>query len=279
MPSSNIPFITTPSACFLQKDVRRSTPCSPPSPAESVSLLSNYDSQPSPSTSDMRPVTVPRVCSPLNPDAPPSPLTPPLSPHPPFRGRHSLVNVSQVRIPSEDARVLSGETQPTGTLRASMILYHLPSTDDAMAASLRVPPSPARTPSPRCGTPSSAVSLSGESMLSYSSDSKYPSTTGEARGLIPYAYDPSTDDDPADPADALLHDVTDVARDPEDRTKRAKGLALPWRGMANVCALAALVSALLALFVLYPVLSYGLDGDRSWRIAHNAAINATGQAE
>ena len=90
-------------------------------------------------------------------------------------------------------------------------------------------------------------------------------------GLVPYAYDP--DDDLLSP---LEEGVVSLKED--DAPVPTRRIALPLRGLANACALTTLLTALIALFVLYPVLAFSHDGERSWRIAHNTAINATGQA-
>ncbi|KAL1727637.1 hypothetical protein EV714DRAFT_275442 [Schizophyllum commune] len=288
----------------------------PPSPlqAESEPLLI-------PASPRMRPASFRRVSSPLNPDTqtaslastttPPTPYSPPptspSSPGSPFRSRPSLTNFSYV--PSEDARVLSGQSLPTGTPRTSMILYHfaLPeedatrkgdSTPSSSNSSTTIPPlipptsprdsfpstprpiSGVALPRPESGTTSDPSTTSRSSMISYSSDSKYPMMAHSSDskyptmtgGLVPYAYDP--DDDLLSP---LEEGAVSMKEDGAPIPTR-RFTIFSWRGLANAFALVILMMALIALFVLYPVLAFSHDGERSWRIAHNTAINATGQA-
>ncbi|KAI5832823.1 hypothetical protein K523DRAFT_266910 [Schizophyllum commune Tattone D] len=285
----------------------------PPSPlqAESEPLLI-------PASPRMRPASFRRVSSPLNPDTPPAslsaslassstpptqyspPSTSPPPPGSPFRSRPSLSNFSYV--PSEEARVLSGQGSATGTPRTSMILYHFalpdgeasrkgdaatmpppliaPTSPRDSLASLTRPISGIAFPRPESGTGSDPSTTSRSSMISYSSDSKYPmlSHSSDSKyltmtgGLVPYAYDP--DDDLLSPLEeGAVSSKEDGAPIPTRRFT-----IFSWRGLANAFALAILMMALIALFVLYPVLAFSHDGERSWRIAHNTAINATGQA-
>lgn len=115
---------------------------------------------------------------------------------------------------------------------------------------------------------SSTLSMSGysDSLLSYSTDSKYP-IAADAHGFVPYAYDPAADEG----------EGPDALHDPEAACIRRAG-GVSWRGVANVGAMLAIVGGIIALFVLFPVLSMGHGGEREYRIAHNTAINSTGQA-
>ncbi|KAL1700105.1 hypothetical protein EV121DRAFT_264432 [Schizophyllum commune] len=332
--SSTAPSSGLYSAGAHRGDARSLGSSPPPSPlqAESEPLLI-------PASPRMRPASFRRVSSPLNPDTqsaslvstttPPTPFSPPptspSSPGSPFRSRPSLTNFSYV--PSEEARVLSGQNLPTGTPRTSMILYHfvLPeevattkgdSTPSRSNSSTTIPPlipptSPRDSfgslprmtsgtssprsdsgaayprpesgiafPRPEPGTPSDPSTTSRSSMISYSSDSKYPmlSHSSDSKyptmtgGLVPYAYGP--DDDLLSP---LEEGAVSMKEDGAPIPTR-RFTIFSWRGLANAFALVILMMALIALFVLYPVLAFSHDGERSWRIAHNTAINGTGQA-
>ncbi|KAJ8694351.1 hypothetical protein PTI98_009275 [Pleurotus ostreatus] len=132
----------------------------------------------------------------------------------------------------------------------------------------------------------SVWSSSGDSFVSISSDrdSKYPSDLMSSfpttpRGLVPYAYDPASDElEPPDEED-MLHDPDDKAwiggggkRHPD--LKRA----FPWRGILNIAVLIILILALLCLFIFYPVLTFYQNSARNLKIDGNIRINAIGQA-
>lgn len=85
------------------------------------------------------------------------------------------------------------------------------------------------------------------------------------RGLVAYAYDPSTDDD--------LEDDTDDPREWKE------GSSVSWRGFINVTALVALIAALLCLFIFYPAYRAFTDSGVNEMITRNTRINATGQAD
>ncbi|KDQ23527.1 glycoside hydrolase family 16 protein, partial [Pleurotus ostreatus PC15] len=107
------------------------------------------------------------------------------------------------------------------------------------------------------------------------------------RGLVPYAYDPASDElEPPDEED-MLHDPDDKAWSESDISllfsgggKRHPGLkrAFPWRGILNVAVLIILILALLCLFIFYPVLTFYQNSARNLKIDGNIRINATGQA-
>ena len=104
------------------------------------------------------------------------------------------------------------------------------------------------------------------SMHSSSGDSVYSSGI---RGLVPYEYDPSQDNGPADEED-LLHDPT------RDDVPKMGKRQMPWRGIFNVSLLLFLVLAMLCLFVFYPVWLTYRDRAFNAAVGSNARINGTG---
>ncbi|KAF8624603.1 hypothetical protein AX17_007096 [Amanita inopinata Kibby_2008] len=173
---------------------------------------------------------------------------------------------------------VSASSTPFGTLsahqphhgrlssRGSMILYRL-ADDPATQRESLLPPKFA-------STRNSVVSSSGDSFVSLSSDSKYPSGLPHHnhRGLIPYEYDPAIDEmGPTDDED-LLHDPRSDAHFGNSKA------TFPWRGIFNVGVLVILIFGLLTLFVFYPVYSFYRNAARNEAINGNIRINATGQA-
>ncbi|KAG2004925.1 beta-glucan synthesis-associated protein KRE6 [Coprinopsis cinerea AmutBmut pab1-1] len=150
-----------------------------------------------------------------------------------------------------------------------MILYRLADDPATLRDSSFLQP-----PRMTAGMRDSVASSSGESILSYAdSDSKYPSGVTTPRGLVPYVYDPTTDEnDPPDDED-LLHDPDSK----EFFTKHGKR-EFPWRGVLNVTVLCTLILGLLCLFVFYPVLSAYRNSERDKKIEGNLRINGTGQS-
>ncbi|GLB40849.1 putative beta-glucan synthesis-associated protein (SKN1) [Lyophyllum shimeji] len=203
--------------------------------------------------------------SPLNPAFPSGP--PSFNVLSPFSRPGSRGSAHITRIPSEESRALS-QGPPfmanSTSSRGSMILYRRADTTDDVL----LPPS-----FPHANR-SSVVSTSGDSYLSLSSDSKYPSgmMTPE-RGLVAYAYDPSLD------ADEPLDEMDDALHDPEKKVIKVPGRPTSWRGFKNLAALVALVLGLLTLFVFYPVYQFYQDNGRTSLIVGNTRINATGQAD
>lgn len=206
--------------------------------------------------------------SPLNPTSPPV--------HSPFARPGSSGSARIKRIASEESRALSlNSTSPllkpgSRSSRGSMILYRRANDVHSLAdESGLIPPTFSH------GNRGSLLSSSGDSMVSLSSDSKYPSGMmfGE-RGLVAYAYDPALDEmEPAN-AEDLLHD-------PDEKIGlegRRGGVQLSWRGITNFATLILLVLALLGLFVAYPVFVFYHDDGRNTRIVGNTRINSTGQA-
>ncbi|TFY82379.1 hypothetical protein EWM64_g1637 [Hericium alpestre] len=230
-----------------------STPRTPTYPVEQPLLAAGPSDPPSarPST---RSVSNAFVSSPLNPNASPS-----LNPYSLVRSRPASRGSSMYldRAPSDDARALGSQfsTLQPGQ-RGSMVLYRL-ATEDENGALL-----PPRTPQ---GVRDSVFSTSGESVWSLSSDSKYPSAS--PGGLVAYVYDPTFDDkEPPDEED-LLHEP-----DKDYKT----GTIFTLRGIANVGVLVLLMSALIALFVAYPVVDYmRRDGHVFFDSSGNTRTNQT----
>jgi hypothetical protein len=214
--------------------------------------------------------TIPTVSSPLNP----SQHLPPTSPIPsvsPFaRGASGTVSsrpnsrgsLYLSRLASEDSHAL---TSALGGNRASMVLYRLATEDEGG------PLLPPRSMPTTAGNRDSIISYSGDSFVSLSSDSKYPSgTNSSARGLVAYAYDPLLDSkEPPDDED-LLHDPS--------AKSDSNGRILSARAILNVGVLTILILGLLCLFIFYPVLSFLRNNPKNLRIDGNIRINATGQA-
>lgn len=199
--------------------------------------------------------------SPLNPSGSTS-----FSPSP-FNRSVSRGSAHINRIASEECRAFASHqsTNHSGS-RGSMILYRCadPIEDGLLP--------PTRSHLNR----NSILSISGDSIVSLSSDSKYPARTiTSERGLIAYAYDPSLDElGSATPAD------DDYLHDPDEKYPQQTGLfsAISSRGVFNVLALVALIAAILCLFVVYPVIRFYHDNGRNLLITFNARINQTGQA-
>ena len=206
--------------------------------------------------------------SPLKPQGLSGPTAPSSFPSSPFNRSGSRTSTHINRIASEEARALSAH-QSLNRSRGSMILYRCAdlTTDDVLQ-----PPTPSHFHSHR----NSVLSISGDSIVSLSSDSKYPTTTiASDRGLIAYAYDPSLDElgsgSPTD--DDFLHG-------PDEKHPQQPGLlpVISLRGVINVLTLVALMAALICLFVVYPVIRFFHDNDRNVLITFNTRINLTGQA-
>ena len=203
--------------------------------------------------------------SPLKPLGPTAPSSFPSSP---FNRSGSRASTHINRIASEESRALAAHQSisPSGS-RGSMILYRCAdlTTDDVLQ-----PPTPSHLHR------DSVLSVSGDSIVSLSSDSKYPTRTiASDRGLIAYAYDPSLDElDSAAPAD------DDYLHGPDEKHPQQPRsfLTLSLRGVINVLTLVALIAALMCLFVVYPVIRFYADNARNVLITFNARINSSGQA-
>jgi hypothetical protein len=171
--------------------------------------------------------------------------------------------MSFTRMASEETYALSTPFSSLGPgQRGSMILYRLASEEGEL-------PTPPTLPINRHNR-DSIMSSSGDSIVSLSSDSKYPQGYNPQRGgLVPYAYDPEIDEkEPPDEVD-MLHE-------PNDRERRQ---VFAWRGIVNVGALFLLIGGLLSLFIFYPVWISLRDDQRNKAIFGNSQINSTGQAD
>lgn len=159
------------------------------------------------------------------------------------------------RLASEDAATLSN-TQPGQ--RGSMILYRLAAVDDMGALA---------PPRNTWHNRDSITSTSDQSLFSLSSDSKYPSGVfAHSRGLVPYAYDPDTDN---------VAEEDDYLHEPDLKDKNEGVSFWSGRGWLNIGALAVLILALLALFICYPVVSYYQQNARNQLISGNINVNAS----
>ncbi|KAI0002450.1 concanavalin A-like lectin/glucanase [Russula compacta] len=137
-----------------------------------------------------------------------------------------------------------------------MVLWHLAAIDDR---GILLPP-PSLTIDPRI---SIATTNSGESVWTLSSDSKYPSTT--RGGLVPYAWDPSVDDQDGADEDDPLHDG------PESDDKAVSFLNR--RSILNLGVLVVLISALLALFIALPVVTFVEDSNHNTFFEESSTSN------
>ncbi|KAI0254483.1 hypothetical protein BJV78DRAFT_920751 [Lactifluus subvellereus] len=221
LPSSQVntnPFEVPPDPSRTATPTPTPAPTTPPTPNASSSALpavpnlpSAVDSpghdtlqpfpeQPSPPASKppSRSLSSQFVSSPLNP----SPLNPnsnPTSPYAFARPRPLSTSRGSVylnRIASEDSQALG--SQHASSQRASMVLWRLATADDQ--GDLLPPPALSGDHQRN----SVLSTMSGESMWSLSTDSKYPSAPPTMRGsLVPYAWDPSLDDDGPDEEDSL----------------------------------------------------------------------------
>ena len=161
--------------------------------------------------------------------------------------------------------------------RGSMMLYRL--TDEGKENDGLLPPTTSRFVGSETSNHTSTMSSYGSSLA----DSKYPgSAIPSVRGLIPYAYDPSGDEN--EPMDEdLLHSPRAYA------AYKAGGLAkskdgstippgkrhshsFPWRGIANVSVLVSLMLGLLCQFIFYPVMTFYRDVKRNNVIQGNVRL-------
>ena len=168
--------------------------------------------------------------------------------------------------------------------RGSMVLYRL--ADEGKEKD-GLPPPNLRFLGSETSHRASVVSSSGSSFVSLA-DSKYPGgAIPSVRGLVPYAYDPSGDEnEPMDEED-LLHDPRAYAAYKAGGLPKSKGgstippgkrhsHSFPWRGIANVSVLVSLILGLLCLFIFYPVMTFYRDEARNNAIQGNVRVNATG---
>lgn len=158
-----------------------------------------------------------------------------------------------------------------GTAGGSMILYRL--TDDSRTRykkrSLLTGRRSFLPPQVKHQSSSEDSTLSFTHTLASTSTPSYPSAL---RGLEPYLYDPSLDlSQPVDDEDRL-HDPSI-----EDNFRGGKE-TFSWRGFTNMAVLLGLISALLILFIFYPVWTFVRDRTKNINIGENININGTGLA-
>ncbi|KAF9459245.1 hypothetical protein BDZ94DRAFT_1050903 [Collybia nuda] len=273
--SSSHTSTSNPRPSSTVPDARDQPP--PPPPRESTSTSPSTSPEQGPSFLRM-PRSASFASSPLNPAYP--------SLASPFARPGSRGSAHVTRIASEESRALSMHSpfsqngSAGGGVRGSMILYRRADASDDVL----LPPSMPHAK----GNRASVFSTSGDSFMSLSSDSKYPTGMGlgdpahphphvSKGGLVAYAYDPSLDDDADAPMDDedLMHDPSA----PEKDYGRTAGGKRSWRGFKNLAALGILIAALLCLFVVYPIIDNFRGDKRDRMILANTRINATGQAE
>ncbi|KAF8504556.1 beta-glucan synthesis-associated [Russula emetica] len=221
------------------------SPPSPPSPPSTsgegqLSATTSPSADQPPSRTPSRSFSNTFVSSPLNPHS--------TGPYPSLRPRPlsgSRGNATLSRIASEDSQALG--SQLASSQRGSMVLWHLAALDDQGA----LPPPPSLSPNNQRGSVVSTASR--DSIWTLSSDSKFPSSTMRG-GLVPYAWDPSADDqDDADEEDSL--------HAPESVDKPT-ALLNP-RSISNIGVLILLVGFLLGLFIALPVVTYVQNSSHS----------------
>jgi len=124
-------------------------------------------------------------------------------------------------------------------------------------------PPPAVSADPRR---SLASEFSGESVWTLYSDSKYPSgpPTMMRGGLVPYAWDPTLDDQDGPEEDDPLHRPEFLDKPPP---------VLNHRSILNVGVLLLLVGSLLVLFIVYPVVTFIENGSNLLFLEEEIAAN------
>src|SRR5258708_1287618 len=267
LPSSQVN--TNPFEIISRDPSRSTTPVPSPSPNGSSPALSHEnptppsaETPPSPPASQSadQPSSAPSratshsfsstfISSPLNPHS--------TAPYPFARPRPlsgSRIVTPLTRIASEHSQALG--SQLASSQRGSMVLWHLAASDDHGAL---IPP-PSLSPDHRGSVLSTA---SRDSMWTLSSDSKFPSSTMRG-GLIPYAWDPSADDqDDADEDDSLHAD---------ESVDKPISLLNP-RSISNIGVLVLLIGCLLGLFIALPVVTYVQDSSHSLFIYETSGTN------
>ena len=170
--------------------------------------------------------------------------------------------------------------------RGSMVLYRL--ADEGKEKDGLIPPN-LRFVGSDTSRRASVISSSASSFVSFADSKYHGAAVPSVRGLVPYAYDPSGDEnEPMDEED-LLHDPSAYAEYKAGGSSKSKGGAastippgkrhsrsFPWRGIANVSVLVALILGLLCLFIFYPVMSFYRDEARNNAIQGNVRVNGTG---
>jgi len=168
--------------------------------------------------------------------------------------------------------------------RGSMVLYRLADEKEGREG-LLLPPNLRFVGAGSTGNRDSAASSSSASSFMSFTDSKHHSKVPNMRGLVPYAYDPSGDENQPMDEEDLLHDPRAYAA--FKSSSKAKGAAIipggkrhshsfPWRGIANFSVIVFLILALLCLFIFYPVFTFYRNEALNKAIDGNIRINGTG---
>lgn len=188
--------------------------------------------------------------SPLNPNSTAT------APYPFARPRrHSKGNAPLTRIASEDSQAL-GSQFPTAQ-RGSMVLWGYASAGDNQGVLL---PPPSLADQQRGSFLSTG---SRDSMWTLSSDSKFPSAVMRG-GLVPYAWDPSADNQDDVDEDDSLHAIESVDKPPT---------FLNPRSISNLGVLFILVGCLLGLFIALPVVTYVQNTNHNFFINEGSGSN------
>ena len=170
------------------------------------------------------------------------------------------------RVASEETQALASQYPYAGT-RGSMVLYCLTAatstSTDPKDTHLLQPP---KTLFPNRD---STWSASGDSIFSFSSDSKYPYGAFKHGALVPYAMDPDVELTNEPEEDDFLHDPEDIRLRPPSR--------MNLRALLNVGSLVLLILGLMILFIFYPVYHHLTSQEFSAAIVGNTLVNSTGQ--
>ena len=118
-------------------------------------------------------------------------------------------------------------------------------------------------------------SASGESILTISSDSKYPPSFQTGRGFVAYAYNSEVDDNYFFDDEDIVYNSPQQCQHHPTRTQ-GRG-SLDSRGFVNIATLVTLLIAILMLFVVYPAIAFYRNHGRNQLILTNHLINSTGQ--
>jgi len=171
--------------------------------------------------------------------------------------------------------------------RGSMVLYRLADEKEGREG-LLLPPNLRFTGAGSTGNRDSAASSSASSFVSFN-DSKHHSKVPNMRGLVPYAYDPSGDENQPMDEEDLLHDPRAYEAFKLSSKSKSKGAAamvvpggkrhghlLPWRGIVNFSVIVLLILALLWFVYLLHRVHLLQDEARNKAIDGNIRINGTG---
>lgn len=123
-------------------------------------------------------------------------------------------------------------------------------------------------PRPRKPRRSVASNFSRDSVISISSDSKYPlNSVYSEQELVARAHDPISDQ--------ALNEIDLPGEDEPNDQKDAGTISVI--GFFNILTLIAMTLVMLTIFVIYPILVHHLDNSRNTLIADNNMVNSSGQ--